>query len=379
MAKAKDTTVVLVLQGGGALGAYHVGAYEAMHEAGFAPDWVSGTSIGAITSAVVVGNRPEDRLDKLDQLWQEISRPDTWVPWLPEPLLRAFNTGSAMGALLFGQPNFFTPNVPNPFFSLAGSPTATAFYDTSPMLATLLRLCDFDLINSGTTRISLGATNVRSGELMYFDNVNPKRTIGPEHVLASGSLPPGFPATEVDGEFYWDGGCISNTPLHAVLHDPPPKHTLVFMIDLWGAAGELPTTLDEVIWRQKQIQYASRTEHHIQTVAARLNLRRNLAKLQALMPKEALADPAVQDATALGYDGDMDIVHIQYVPTPDQVSSSDAEFSRSSIARRSEAGYEDMKRALEQAPWTTKERPQGIAAVVHTYQAGGVRVHTPRT
>ncbi len=379
MPKSKETTVVLVLQGGGALGAYHVGAYQAMHEAGFAPDWVSGTSIGAITAAVVVGNPPDERVERLEELWEEISRPDSWGAWLPPQLLRAFNTTSALEALAVGQPNFFIPNFPSPYFSVPGSASATAFYDTTPMRATLRRLCDFDLINRGPTRISLGATNVRTGDLTYFDNRKSKKPIGPEHVLASGSLPPGFPATEVEGEYFWDGGCISNTPLHAVLDDPPPGHTLVFMVDLWGAAGEVPQTIDEVIWRQKQIQYASRTTHHIDTVAARLNLRSRLARLRDKLPKPALDDPAVQDSMDLAYDGTMDILHIQYTPTPDQVSSSDAEFSRPSIARRSAAGYEDMKTAIGQAPWRAKERPPQAATVVHRYAAGRVLQRVPRT
>jgi NTE family protein len=318
---------------------------------------------------------------RLEDLWDEISRPDAWgtsLPsWLPTPVLQAFNTVSALEALTIGQPNFFSPNFPNPYFSLPGSASATAFYDTSPMRATLRRLCDFDLINKGPTRISLGATNVTTGDLKYFDNRNPKTktTIGPEHVLASGSLPPGFPATQVDGEYYWDGGCISNTPLHAVIDDPPPGHTLVFMIDLWGAAGDLPQTIDEVLWRQKQIQYASRTAHHIHTVAARLNLRSRLAQVRDKLPKAAQDDPAVQDVMDLAYDGTMDILHIQYIPTPDQISSSDAEFSRTSIARRSAQGYEEMCLAIEQAPWRTKDRPP-VAAVVQRWTAGKVLART---
>jgi NTE family protein len=382
MAKAKDpkdSTVVLVLQGGGALGAYHIGAYQAMHEAGYAPDWVAGTSIGAITSAALVGNAPEDRLEKLHELWHEISRPDEWGAWLPAPLVKAFNAGSALETTLFGQPNFFSPNPISPYLSVPGTRFATAFYDTSPMLATLGRLCDFDLINSGPTRISLGATNVRTGDIVYFDNVNPKQTIGPEHVLASGSLPPGFPATVVDGESYWDGGCVSNTPLHAVLGDPPPGHSLVFMVDLWSAAGELPTTPDEVSWRSEEIQYASRSAHHMNTVAARLNLRSQLATLSASLPKEVLDTPAVKDATALSYEGSMDIVHVHYTPTPDEASNSPAEFSRPSIARRSAAGYADMKLAINQAPWLAAERPAHAAAVVHRSGPTGVRQYAPAT
>jgi NTE family protein len=284
-----------------------------------------------------------------------------------------------METTLFGQPNFFSPNLLSPYLSVPGTRSATAFYDTSPMLDTLSRLCDFDLINSGSIRISLGATNVRTGDIVYFDNVNPKQTIGPEHVLASGSLPPGFPATVVDGESYWDGGCVSNTPLHAILDDPPPGHSLVFMVDLWSAAGELPTTPDEVSWRSEEIQYASRSAHHMKTVAARLNLRSQLAALRASLPKEMVASPAVQDATALSYDGSMDIVHVHYTPTADEASNSPAEFSRPSIARRSAAGYADMKLAIQQAPWQAADRPMNAAAVVHRSGPAGLRQYAPAT
>jgi NTE family protein len=369
--------VVLVLQGGGGLGAYHIGAYQALQEADFAPEWVCGTSIGAINAAVLVGNKPDDRLDRLEELWEEISRPDGWGDWVPSSLQRAFNTGSAMTGLLLGQPHFFTPNVPNPYMSIPGSPTATSFYDTSPMRATLERLADFHTINSGTPRLSLGATNVTTGDLTYFDNTRQK--IGSEHVLASGSLPPGFPATVVDGEQYWDGGIVSNTPLGAVLDDLPSVHTVVFMIDLWSAAGKAPSTLDEVLWRQKEIQYASRTTQHIKTVAARINLRHQLHTLTSKLPTAKVSDPGVSDAVALAYETKLDIVHIVYSPSSDQISSSDAEFSRSSIAKRRAAGYDDLKKALQQAPWRGDDRPAHVGAVVHRLAGGRITQHTPLT
>ena len=189
--------------------------------------------------------------------------------------------------------------------------------------------------------------------------------------MASGSLPPGFPATAVDGELYWDGGCVSNTPLEAVLLDPPAGHTVVFMVDLWAARGAAPRTMDEVLWRQKQIQYASRTAQHIDAVATKLNLRHALGQQSAAPGPAGAVDRAVPGAVAL-HDARMDIVHVTYQPTADQISSSDAEFSRRSIAERREAGYRDLRRALREAPWFTRDKPEAVCALVHRVQEGEV-------
>jgi NTE family protein len=353
----KKPNIVLVLQGGGALGAYHIGAYQAMQEAGFTPDWVSGTSIGAINAAIISGNHPTDQIGRLEELWDGISRPNTWLTSLDGSFPRLSNIVSNMQALMLGQPNFFMPRFANPYLAPAGDPCATSYYDTSPLLGTLVRLVGFDLINSKKTRLSLGATRVETGQVVYFDNT--RQPIGPEHVLASGSLPPGFPAVSVDGAMYWDGGCVSNTPLEAILQDQPSGHTVVFMIDLWAAQGAVPRTMDEVLWRQKQIQYASRTAQHIDAVATKLNL------MRAMNPKRG--DAADR----------MDIVHITYQPASDQISSSDAEFSRSSIAERRTAGYEDLMAALSQAPWFSTEKPTEICALVHQVRQGDIRTLAP--
>jgi NTE family protein len=361
--------VVLILQGGGALGAYHIGAYQALEESGYMPDWVSGISIGAINSAVIVGSRPGDRLDRLEALWTEISRPDYWEMPLFGEFRKLYNTGSAMAAILFGQPNFFTPRFPSPYFTSSGTAGATSFYDTSLLRNTLEQLASFELINSRQVRLSLGATQVTTGNLIFFDNTRQK--IGPEHVMASGSLPPGFPAIWADDDLYWDGGCVSNTPLQAILDDEPKGHTLIFMIDLWDAEGLEPQTMNDVLWRQKQIQYASRTTHHIESAVKRQNLRRSLSLLARHLPPTALASSAVKDALALKYGAKMDIVHIIYHPGPDQVPQSDAEFSRLSIADRRSAGYYDLKFALEKAPWF-KDTPEYVGAVAHHVKGGKI-------
>ena len=359
-------SVALMLQGGGALGAYHIGAYQALAEHDLHPDWVAGISIGAINSAIIAGNRPEDRVQRLTALWEAISRPElpaklaftAWQTW--------HNIASNAEALLFGQPNFFTPRLVNPFLVPRAAPQEVSFYDTTPLLFTLRRFADFSLINSRQIRLSLGATNLATGNLEFFDNH--RQTIGPEHVLASGSLPPGFPATDVEGKLYWDGGCVSNTPLDTVVDDPGHPRLLVFLIDLWNPAGPPPETINAVLWRAKQIQYASRTAHDIDAVATRVNLRHAIRLLKAAGVSEVAAVP--EDPVLTGRR--LDIVHIVYRPSADQIPDSDAEFSRSSIAERREAGYRDMRAALAAAPWLHQEMPAHLGALVHRVELGKV-------
>ncbi|MGH9676292.1 MAG: patatin-like phospholipase family protein, partial [Candidatus Acidiferrum sp.] len=255
--------IALVLQGGGALGAYQGGVYQALAEANLHPDWVAGMSIGAVNSALVAGNPPEKRVERLREFWKIVSTPPFGVDYLPsieitdEFTHRWVNQLSSLGALFGGAPGFFKPRVPPPFPLTPGSPDVLSYYDVSPLRATLERLVDFDLINSASTRFSVGAVNVRTGNLVCFDNTT--HDIGPEHIMASGSLPPGLPATEIQGEHYWDGGLVSNTPLEWVLSGAPRQDTLAFQIDLWSASGQLPGNLIEADARQKDIRFSSRT------------------------------------------------------------------------------------------------------------------------
>ncbi len=354
---------VLVLQGGGALGAYHIGAYQALAEHDFEPDWFCGISIGAINAAVLAGNPPEQRLARIEDLWQAISWPDLLPPFDSVNVRTFLNNLSNAQALAFGQPAFFSPRLVNPYLAPAGSAATESFYDTAPLRETLLHYADFDLINRRDVRISVGATDVATGGLVFFDNTVPGKPFRPEHAMASGSLPPGFPATEIDGRFYWDGGCVSNTPLEAVLNDTPSGHTVVFMIDLWDAAGTPPATMNEVLWRAKQIQYASRTSHHIDSVATKFNLRRAMTLLKG--HGKAAVDAAVPDAVTLNAEQRIDIVHIIYHPGADQIPSSDAEFSRASIVERRAAGYADMQKALTAQPWFRAEKPAHLGAMIH--------------
>ena len=248
---------ILLLQGGGALGAYHAGVYQGMVEQGREPTWVVGVSIGSIVAALIAGNPPEKRLERLRAFWHRVS--DYGLPDLPiwfEAARPALNFMSAATVAAFGSPGFFRPRVPPPAFSASGSPETVSFYDTSQLKVTLEELVDFDLLNSGKVRVSLGAANVRTGASIYFDNRTTRLT--PEHVMASGALPPGFPAIVIDGEHYWDGGIVSNTPLHFICEERPLTSAWILQVDLFSAAGELPRNVDEVIERLKDIQYSSK-------------------------------------------------------------------------------------------------------------------------
>ena len=283
--------VALVLQGGGALGAYQAGVYEGLHEAGIRPNWLAGISIGALNAAIIAGSPEAERVARLREFWETICA--TPVEWpagegLANAMPFAFdmrslhNAMAAMRALFQGQPGFFKPRFPPPFWSPFAGDGATSFYDTSPLSQTLERLVDFDRLNSGEVRVSVGAVNVRTGNLTYFDTA--ERRLGAKHFMASGALPPGFPAVEIDGEHYWDGGVVSNTPLSRVLSSEP-RDTLTFQVDLWSARGRVPGDLMEVSSRQKDIQYSSRTraitDQMLRMQKMRQALQRTMAKLPA--------------------------------------------------------------------------------------------------
>ena len=254
---------VLVLQGGGALGSYQAGAFQALSREGFEPEWIAGISIGAVNAAIIAGNDPDKRVDRLKEFWEMVSAPVPWNPVLKGDRSRSvFNETSAAIIATFGVPGFFTPRIPPAPLWPSGSSEAQSYYDTAPLRKTLERLVDFDRINDLGCRLSVGAVGVTSGNFRYFDNVDFKRQgkiIGPEHIMASGALPPGFPAIVIDGEHYWDGGISSNTPLDYVLDAQTDRDLLIFQVDLFSARGRLPATLLEAAEREKDIRYSSRT------------------------------------------------------------------------------------------------------------------------
>ncbi|MDP3532999.1 MAG: patatin-like phospholipase family protein [Alphaproteobacteria bacterium] len=362
MAKNEYKRIALACQGGGSLGAYHIGAYQAMQEAGYLPDVVSGISIGAFTAALIAGNNPENRMEKLKAFWDTISWPEIMngMP-IPPEMRKMHNSMTSMQGFIFGQPNFFEPRVPGAKHQPKGSLGAISHYDTSKLKGTLLKFVDFDRINSKKTQLLLGATRIKDGQLVFFDSAKTK--IGPEHVMASGAFPPGFPPVEIDGEMYWDGGCVSNTPLEGIYEIEPRVHTLVFMIDLFNPIGEVPKDMEGVSIRTKDIMFTSRTAHHIEQISKRHNLKKALGHILAKIPADLKNDPIVKEIKAFASDSDFDIVHILYNAPSYEVDTKDCEFSKTSIKDRSDHGYTDMKNAVENSPWLREPVPHAGCSV----------------
>jgi NTE family protein len=350
--------VVLLLQGGGALGAYQAGVYQALAETGLHPDWVVGISIGAINAAIIAGNAPERRVDRLREFWEEITAPamgfDADVVGLFErgEAARALaNQVSAVTVACAGTPGFFSPRLPNPWFHPPGTIEATSYYDTRPLKATLERFVDFDRVNSDNcdTRLSLGAVNVRSGNLVYFDPGT--QVIGPEHVMASGALPPGFPAIEIEGEHYWDGGLVSNTPLQWLVTNTRVTgqrmpDALVFQVDLWSARGEFPRNLAEVATRQKEIQYSSRTRAFTNFIKLLHKVEYSVATLLDQLPDEFKRSEEAKFLASRAQRHAYNLVHLIYRPRGYEGDSKDYEFSRVSMAEHWRSGYHDTIRTL---------------------------------
>ena len=370
-------TVALVLQGGGALGAYQCGVYEALHGAGIRPGWFAGTSIGAINAAILAGNAPEKRIERLREFWETICEPagallawpaavlrDTlaWAP--PNGTLNAWaGFFAALGALTHGQRGFFSARPLPPFAQAPGSAAATSFYDTAPLRATLERLIDFDRINDdGDVRLTVGVTHVGSGNFRYFDSA--KERIRPEHILASGALPPAFPAVEIDGELYWDGGVVSNTPLEYLLETVPRRDTLVFQVDLWSASGIVPKNLLDVFERQKDIQYSSRTRLGTDAVAARQRLRNALGILLERVPREHLPAELLKDLQPWLCDRVFNIIHLIYRAKPYEEQFKDYAFGRGAMREHWTVGFDDMTRSLAR-PQFFVPPPREVGVVTH--------------
>jgi NTE family protein len=356
--------IALILQGGGALGAYQAGVYQALAEANLHPDWVAGISIGAINSALIAGNPPKRRVERLRAFWETVSAQPFGVPYLAlegrdEFTHRLVNQVSSLGALVGGAPGFFQPRVPPPFLYPNGAPEALSYYDVAPLRATLQDLVEFDLINAGAMRFSVGAVNVRSGNFVYFDNTS--HQIGPEHVMASGSLPPGFPPTEIEGECYWDGGLVSNTPLEWVLDSRPGKDTLAFQIDLWSARGEYPRNLLEADTRQKEIRYSSRTRLATNQFKKKQILRRAAAQLLGKVPKELLRTPEAEMLASEADEKVYNLIQLIYRAKNYEGNSKDYEFSRRTMEEHWRSGYNDAVRTLRHRE--VLRRPQGMDGV----------------
>jgi NTE family protein len=342
--------IALLLQGGGALGSYQAGVYQALAETGLHPDWIAGISIGAVNAALIAGNPPERRVDRLREFWEAVSTPPLGVPYLKsldldDSTRRFVNQARAFGILLFGAPHFFAPRSPFAYFFPDGRAESVSFYDTAPLQATLERLVDFDRINADLMHLSVGAVNVRTGNFVYFDSKSNR--IGPSHIIASGSLPPGFPPTKIEGEYYWDGGLVSNTPLQYVLDARPRQDTLAFQVDLWNAEGNLPSDLTETQVRQKEIQYSSRTRAATEQYKRAQKLRLAVANLIRQLPDEARKAPDVKMLEQEADDKVCNIVHLIYRAKSHQGIAKDFEFSRRTMEEHWRSGYDDAARALQ--------------------------------
>ena len=375
---------ILVLQGGGALGAYQAGVFEALAAMNHTPDWVAGISIGAINAALIAGNPPERRVERLREFWQGVSS-FPFTPSLP-PLANgvdgardAVNETSATIAMLFGVAGFFSPRVPAAPFQPPGTPAAISYYDTAPLRESLERLIDFDLLNSGAVRLSVGAVSVTRGNFCYFDTS--EQRLDARHVMASGALPPGFPPVEIDGEYYWDGGLVSNTPLQYVLDEPGRRPRLVFQVDLFAARGEMPANLAEASEREKDIRYSSRTR-----LTTTYELRRQ-ATLQAArrlvdkLPPSLRNDPDAQALAALPVEAAVAVAHLIYRSKHYESQSKDYEFSRASMLEHWAAGMTDTQTTLEDPRWLARERhDQGVHVFDMTSPSkGATKTITPST
>src|SRR6478752_10263173 len=359
--------VALLLQGGGALGAYQGGVYEALAEADIHPNWIAGISIGAINAAIIAGNPPNSRIDRLHEFWTQVTSTAPW-DWSGNPFVdlaqsddarNLLNQMSAGLAAAFGATGFYSARAVTPWLQPGGTMASTSFYDTKHLRQTLERLVDFDRLNAGMTRFSAGAVNVRTGNFVYFDTTT--HTIAPEHVMASGALPPGFPAIEIDGEHYWDGGLVSNTPLQWVIDSVPRQDTLAFQVDLWSARGDFPRDIAEVETRRKEIIYSSRTRASTSSFKRMQRMRRAAAKLSTDMPEHVRNSPEMEELQPMIEHKAYNIIQLIYRAKTYEGQSKDYEFSSRSMEEHWRSGYHDAVRTLRHPEVLRRSKtPDGV-------------------
>jgi NTE family protein len=361
--RATKEQVVLVLQGGGALGAYQAGVYQALMEGGIEPDWVIGTSIGAINGALIAGNAPEKRIPRLQEFWQGVARGRPLDQFWPTSIFG--NSGANLTTLMAGIPGFFAPNpkaIWGPTYPLGVD--HAAWYTTEPLRGTLQRLVDFEHLGRRHVRLSVGAVNVRSGEMRYFDSRD--MPLGARHVMASGALPPAFPAIEIDGEHYWDGGIYSNTPIEVVLDDVPRRNSLIFSVNVWQPTGSHPVTIQQVMARHKDIQFASRGKTHVARQAQLHRLRHVVRELARRLPPDMMKDPVVEDLAEYGCGTQMHLMRFLSPRLDGEDHTKDIDFTRSGIEGRWKAGFAHATRVLQDRPW---ERPCDTLAGIVIHEA----------
>lgn len=359
--------VVLVMQGGGALGSYQAGVYQALHEAGIEPDWIVGTSIGAINASLIAGNTPQSRLPRLKEFWNRVQRVEKWGNALPG----FSDRWSYWLTLTRGIPAFFTPN---PLAHLGelfhlGADHA-GYYSMAPLAATLSELVDFNLVNEGALRLTVGAANVRTSQMTYFDSHHCALDV--KHIMASGALPPAFPAVRIDGELYWDGGILSNTPTEVVFDDVPRVDSLIFSIHLWNPVGAEPNTMAEVANRHKDVQYSSRIASQIVRQQQTHRLRHVINELAARLPESELEKPAVRELMGYGCQTRMHVVRLLAPQLKHEDHTKDVDFSAAGIKQRWEAGYVHTKAILARQPWIAHFDPLSGVIIHEAEELGAV-------
>src|SRR2546427_9833328 len=368
---------VLVLQGGGALGSYQAGAYQALCHFDFEPEWIAGISIGAINAAIIAGNPREKRIGRLKEFWELVSAPVPWNPVTKSDRGRSlFNETSAALIATFGVPGFFTPRFPPAPLWPPGSPQSQSYYDTAPLQKTLERLVDFDRINDLKTRLSVGAVSVTTGNFKYFDNFEFRKLgkkIGPEHIMASGALPPGFPSIVIEGEHYWDGGIASNTPLDYVLDEGGRNDLLIFQVDLFSARGLLPTSLLDAAEREKDIRFSSRTRMNTDKNRQIHNARKAVRDLISKLPDDLKNDPSAEFLREAAKENTVTVMHLIYRSKNYESSSKDYDFSHVGMIEHWGAGARDVHLSMRHKEWL--ERPQSGETMV-TYDLVGDSTET---
>ena len=356
--------VALLLQGGGALGSYQAGVYQELDRNGIEVDWVAGISIGAVNAAIIAGNPPEDRMAKLRSFWDTLSASLPDLLFIPNDGIREVaHLAAASAVAMFGVPGFFHPHFLPTLMAQPGSASATSLYDSSPLIATLNNHIDWDLLNDGPVRLSVGAVDVESGNFIYFDTRGPDRVrIDHRHIMASGALPPGLPAIQIDGRHYWDGGLVSNTPLAHVL-DHQQGDMLIFQVDLFPAEGPLPLEITDVWSRTKDIQYSSRTRHVTDQYLAQMKLHKAVNKLLAKLPPEMTDDPEVKRLKALIPGGAVNIVHLIYRSREWESGARDFEFSRSTMRDHWIQGQEAVSAVLHKGDLIAQNIANGKSSI----------------
>jgi NTE family protein len=350
---AERGQIVLVFQGGGALGAYQVGVYQALHEAGVEPDWVVGTSIGAINAAIIAGSPFAERLDRLNAFWNRMEQKPLWGLEFPGWFGQAARN---LLAITSGVPSFFEPRGPaflNPHLALGAE--GAGYYSVEPLGRTLADLVDFELVNNGPIRLSVGASKVQSSEMVYFDSR--EMAISIDHILASGALPPAFPAVRIDGELYWDGGILSNTPVELVFDDCPRRSGTVFTVHLWNPHGPEPETIWQVMNRQKDLQYSSRAEAHIERQRQLHRLRHVVTELAKHVPAGAVPEDRLAELAGYGCHTKMHVVRLLAPALEHEDHAKDIDFSPEGIRQRREAGYRNTCETLDKRPWRHETDP----------------------